>query len=443
MLTSAQNERMTRTDKATPGGKLMRQYWQPVMLIDELPEKRPVKALEVMGQQLVAFRDEQGRYGLMDRDCPHRGADLAFGRLENGGLRCAFHGWLFDVNGKCLETPGEPGRSRLCEKVSQRSYPVAERAGVLFAYLGEGAPPAFPAMDCFRAPDSHVFAFKGYLDCNWVQALEVGIDPAHASFLHRFFEDESIDTSYGKQFRGASVDSDMPMTKILRDYQSPDISIEKSSTGFQLTALRMLDGDRTHVRITNLIFPNAFVIPLSGEIAICQWHVPINDYSCYWFAIFTSFTDPLDKAQMRAQRLELYELPDYKPRRHRGNDYGFSVDEQQAETYTGMGLDINVHDSWAIESQGRIQDRTREHLGQTDKGIVAYRKMLFAELAKAEVGERSSFVFARDAAGQARGPRTIDLIAPAEGWEQHWVRRDDAVRGAAAWPATINEPAEA
>ena len=138
----------------------------------------------------MLFRDEQGRYGLIDRHCPHRGADLAFGRLENGGLRCAFHGWLFDVAGKCLETPAEPKDSPLCKNVSQRAYPVVEKSGILWAYLGEGEPPAFPEIDCFVAPDSHTFAFKGQIDCNWLQALEVGIDPAHASFLHRFFEDE-------------------------------------------------------------------------------------------------------------------------------------------------------------------------------------------------------------------------------------------------------------
>lgn len=443
MLTASQNERMTRTGGATPGGKLMRQYWQPVMLIEELPDVRPVKPLMVMGQNLVMFRDEDGRYGLIDRDCPHRGADLAFGRLEDGGLRCPFHGWLFDAQGKCLETPGEPAGSRLCHGIRQRSYPVLERGGVLFAYFGEGEPPALPAMDCFIAPDSHVFGFKGYLDCNWVQALEVGIDPAHASFLHRFFEDESTDTSYGKQFRGASADSDIPMTKVLREYVSPEIIVDRSDTGLRLTALRELGNGQTHVRVTNLIFPNAFVIPLSSEIAICQWHVPIDDYSCYWFAMFTSFTDPLDKPHMRAQRLELYELPDYKPKLNRANNYGFNIDEQRDETYTGMGLDINVHDSWAIESQGRIQDRTREHLGRTDKGIVAYRKMLFAELAKVEANERGFFVLNEQEADAVRGPRTIDLIAPSEGWQAHWVERDDALRDDAAWPAKISAPVAA
>ena len=138
----------------------------------------------------MLFTDDKGRYGLIERACPHRGTDLAYGRLEDGGLRCAFHGWLFDVNGQCLETPAEPDGSNLCANIRQKAYPVVEKSGILFAYMGPGEPPAFPHFDCFVAPDSHTFAFKGMIDCNWLQSLEVGIDPAHTSFLHRFFHDE-------------------------------------------------------------------------------------------------------------------------------------------------------------------------------------------------------------------------------------------------------------
>jgi len=185
MMSQEQNDLITRTGPKEACGKLMRMYWQPAALVDELQGPRPVKALKLLGENLVLFRDEQGRYGLIDRHCAHRGADLAFGRLENGGLRCAFHGWLYDVSGQCLETPAEPKDSMLCKNVTQRAYPVKEKSGILWAYLGEGEPPAFPEIDCFVAPDAYTFAFKGHIGCNWLQALEVGIDPAHASFLHR------------------------------------------------------------------------------------------------------------------------------------------------------------------------------------------------------------------------------------------------------------------
>ena len=331
----------------------MRMYWQPAALVDELAGPRPVKAVKLLGEDLVLFRNEEGRYGLIERHCAHRGADLAFGRLENGGLRCAFHGWLFDVSGQCLETPAEPKDSRLCKNIAQRAYPVIEKSGILWAYLGEGEPPAFPEIDCFVAPDAYTFAFKGHINCNWLQALEVGIDPSHASFLHRFFEDEDTPAAYGKQFRGASAGSDMPMTKILREYDRPIINVEHTEYGLRLIALREIDDERTHVRVTNQLFPHGFVIPMSTEMTITQWHVPVDDENCYWYAIFTSYSTPVDKKKMRDQRLELYELPDYRSRKNQSNDYGFDPHEQATSTYTGMGADINVHDQWAVESMGR------------------------------------------------------------------------------------------
>src|SRR6201989_2060268 len=254
MMSQEQNDLITRTGPKEPCGKLMRMYWQPAALVDELQGPRPVKAIKQLGENLVLFRDEQGRYGLIDRHCARRGADLAFGRLENGGLRCAFHGWLFDVSGPCLETPAEPKGSTLCQGTKQRSYPVVERGGILWAYLGEGEPPAFPDIDCFVAPDAYTFAFKGHIGCNWLQALEIGIDPAHASYLHRFFEDEDTSKAYGKQFRGASADSEMPITRVLREFDRPEISVERTEYGMRLIALRRISAADTHVRVTNLVF---------------------------------------------------------------------------------------------------------------------------------------------------------------------------------------------
>jgi len=433
MMNREQNDRITRITAGTPAGKLMRMYWQPAALLDELDGPRPVRPVRLLGQDLVLFRSEDGVLALLDRDCPHRGADLAFGRLEDGGLRCPFHGWLFDADGQCIDTPAEPEGSTLCTRIRQKSYPVIERSGIVFAYLGEGEPPVFPEFDCFVAPGSHTFAFKGLMECNWLQALEVGIDPAHASFLHRFFEDEDPSDSYGKQFRGASAGSDMPMTRVLREFPRPTIDVERTDYGLRLIALRRLDDEHTHVRVTNLTFPHAFVIPMSTEMTITQWHVPIDDTSCYWYAIFTSFTTAVDKVQMRDQRLQLYTLPDYRPRLNKTNDYGHNVEEQLSQTYTGMGQDINVHDQWAVESQGRIQDRTREHLGQTDKAISAYRRILLTAIDQAEAGERPLMVLTAEQAAQLHGPATVDGIGPTEGWEEHWQRLDRDRRGGAPW----------
>jgi phenylpropionate dioxygenase-like ring-hydroxylating dioxygenase large terminal subunit len=282
MITHAQNELMTRIGPATPAGRLLRRYWQPVALVDELQGPRPVKAVRILGEDLVLFK-KQDLYGLIERHCAHRGADLAYGRLEDGGLRCSFHGWLYDVAGRCLETPAEPEGSRLCDQIRQRAYPVAEKSGILFAYLGEGEAPAFPHFDCFVAPDEYTFAFKGYWDCNWLQALEVGIDPAHASWLHKYFEDEDPAANYGRQFRGTPSDSALPITKVLREHDRPEIRVERTGYGMRLQTLRRISDAQTHIRVTNILFPQAFVIPMNAEMTITQFHVPVDDGGCYWY----------------------------------------------------------------------------------------------------------------------------------------------------------------
>ncbi len=435
MISAEQNDLMTRVGAGTPAGALLRRYWQPAALVDEfeVDRERPLHPVRLLGQDMVLFRDAKGRYGLIDRACPHRGADLAFGRLEDGGLRCAFHGWLFDVEGRCLETPAEPAGSRLCEHIRQRSYPVVEKAGVLWAWLGEGEAPAFAHFDCFVAPDSHVFAFKGLWDCNWLQALEVGIDPAHASWLHRFTEDEDTATSYGRQFRSASMDSDLPMTRLLREHGQPEIRAERADWGLRLSTLRRIDDARMHMRITNILFPQAFVIPMSAEMTISQWHVPIDDHSCYWYSFFTSFGKPVDKATMRAQRLKTYPAPDYRPIVNRANRWGYDPREQRTQTFTGMGFDINIHDQFACESMGSIQDRGRENLGTTDKGIVLYRRLLVDAIRRNGAGERPLMVLDESQARALTGPAAIDGIGPSEGWETYWKDADAKRRRTCPW----------
>jgi len=356
MMSRSQNELITQVSSATPCGNLLRHYWQPAALAVELSGDRPAKAVELLGEQLVLFKDEAGRYGLMDRHCPHRGADLCYGRLEDGGLRCPFHGWLFDVTGQCLEQPAEPEGSTFYQRVRNTAYPCIERNGIVFAYMGPGEPPALPELDCLVAPASHSFAFKGFMDCNWLQALEVGIDPAHASFLHRYFEDES-EEGYGQQFRD-NVES-MPMTQLLREFPRPEIVVDETEYGMRLVALRKISDTHSHVRVTNLLFPQAICIPMSQQMTITQWHVPVDDVRSYWYAMFTSFDAPVDQQKMRAQREALYELPDYIPKIGKQNNYGFDPEEQRTRTYTGMGDDINVHDQWAVESPGPVADRTR------------------------------------------------------------------------------------
>ena len=433
MLSREQNDLVTRTGKGTPAGELMRRYWQPAALVDEVAGDRPIRPARLFGEDLVLFKDEQGRYGSIGRNCPHRGTDLAYGRLEDGGLRCPFHGWLFDVAGKCLETPAEPPESNLRANIRHKAYPVVEKSGILFAYLGPGEPPAFPDFDCFIAPSTHTFAFKGLIECNWLQSLEVGVDPVHTSFLHRFFQDDDPSQSYGKVFRDVTRDSDMPMSRIMREFTSPQIEVEQTEYGFRIVTLRRISEKSTHVRVTNLMFPNAFVIPMSREMTITQWHVPVDDEKHFWYAIFTSFGAPVNKDEMRRQRLRLYQLPDYVPNRNRRNDWGFDPREQEHETFTGMGADINVHDQWACESMGAIQDRTQEHLGTSDKAIVAYRKLLRSALEQSGRGERPIMVLDKTSAARIAGPPAVDGIGPADDWRGYWQRSEADKRKGAAW----------
>ncbi|MEZ5657879.1 MAG: aromatic ring-hydroxylating dioxygenase subunit alpha [Burkholderiaceae bacterium] len=444
MIPAEQNRRLTQVGPQSPGGRLLRQYWHPIALVDELDAgsegpRRPVVPVRALGQDFVLFRDDQGRPALLDRDCPHRGADLSYGRLEHGGLRCPFHGWLFNGQGMCLETPGEPPGSQLHTRIRQRAYPVRELNGSLFAWFGDGEPPAMPALDCFNAPASHSFSFKGLWSCNWLQALEVGIDPVHASFLHRFFEDEDSTLAYGRQFRSTSANSEWPMTRVLREYSSPEIRVEATDYGMRLITLRPMGDAGTHVRVTNQLFPNAFVIPLSETMTITQWHLPVDDHHNYWHAMFTSFDGPIDHALMREQRLRAHTLPDYVPITGAANRYGFSAADQQSVTYTGLGNDINVHDQWAVESLGAIQDRTREHLGTTDKAIMAHRRALLNAMDALERGERPLAVFDDAAAANVTGPMTMDGVCPAHdeaAIDAFWRSVDARRRSHAVWIRT-------
>jgi len=447
------NERITRIGPGSACGALLRQYWQPVALVDEFDPhldprmaQRPLKAVRVLGQDCILFRDERGRWGLLDRDCPHRGADLAYARHEGDGVRCPFHGWKFDATGRCLQTPAEPAGSTLCERVRQAAYPVVERSGVLWGWFGRpGDEPPLPAFDCFVAPPTHVFAFKGLWRCNWLQACEVGLDPAHTSYLHRFLDDaalESIgDNPGGKQFRSASVgDFDgeaWPMTRVMREFAQPDIRFEARPWGLQITALRPMSTALTHVRVTHGVFPQTFVIPLSATMTITQMHVPVDDTRTYWYAWFTSFAGPVDKAAMREQRQRYITLPDYLPVRGRHDDWGFDPQEQRGRTFLGMGEDdINVHDQWAVESMGAIQDRTREHLGTTDKVIMAHRRLLRAAIDAVQAGQRPPGIGDPALAAQMRGPDTVDGIAPAASWDRWWQQQAQARRGGAPWADT-------
>lgn len=433
MLKREDSEKLTRTGPGTPLGKLMRSYWQPAALVSEMPEERPVKPVRLMGEDLVLFRRPDGGWGLVSRFCAHRGVDLSYGRLEEGGLRCLYHGWLYGPDGRCLEQPAEPEHSRFADKIRIASYPCRERNGIVFAYLGAGDPPPFPAYDCFSAPEEYTFAFKGLWECNWLQGVEGGIDPSHVSFLHRFIQDDPRE-GYGQQFSEEVAGTGQKLSKLVGDHHRPDIEVDQAEHGLRVFAIRQLTEDIKHVRITNLLFPNAFVVPFGNTKAFVQWHVPVDDENHYWYMILYDFADQTDKETLLAQRLSEVTVPDYRPLRNRSNNWGFDATEQKELTYTGMGLDINVHDQWAVESMGRIQDRTVERLGVSDRAVTANRRLLLKSLEAFEAGNRLP-AKPRDEqeAAAMTGPVAVDMISPSTGWQERWEQRDEERRAASPW----------
>jgi phenylpropionate dioxygenase-like ring-hydroxylating dioxygenase large terminal subunit len=435
VLSAADNERVTRTGPGTPAGGLLRAYWQPAALVSELSADRQVTPIRLLGEDLVLFGTDGGGWGLVSRFCAHRGVDLAFGRVEDGGLRCLYHGWLYAADGRCMEQPAEPEHSRFHEKIRIASYPCVEKNGIVFAYLGAGDPPPFPGYDCFTAPEEYTFAFKGLWECNWLQGVEGGIDPSHVSFLHRFLQEDPRE-SYGQQFREEVAGTGKTLSAIVGESFRPDIEVESAEHGLRVYAIRQLDEQTRHVRITNLVFPNAFVVPFGNDKVFCQWHVPIDDENHYWYMILYDFAAVTDRETLLAQRLQGVSLPDYRPLRNRRNNWGFDPAEQRNLTYTGMGLDINVHDQWAVESMGAIQDRTVERLGVSDRAVTANRRLLLKAIDAHGAGAALP-AHPADGPQAARltGPTAIDSVCPSIGWEEHWREREAGRRAESPWAA--------
>ena len=373
MLTKAQSDLLTRTGPGTPGGLLMRSYWQPIAASQEMPIGGAPLPIRILSEDLVLFRDDKDRLGLIERSCPHRSTDLSYGRVENGGLRCLYHGWLFDINGKCIEQPGE--RRPFCDKVPMVSYPVQEKGGAIWAYMGAGEPPLIPDYQFLTAPEPNRWTYRSIQACNWLQGLESSIDPLHTTYLHRL--------ALGQRSIRSGND-----VRSLRGSEPPDVSSEATNYGRRIYALHTSAEGNKYLRVNNFAFPCA-AMPSTGTGGAGyqgRIYVPIDDENHCSFEFIYRHSQPLDKEALLKFR-EANVAADKRYVRRPENRYLQDREEMnQDKSFSGMGDYFPAHDAFAIETQGAIRDRTRENLGSSDVVIVSITRMLLNAVKDVEEG---------------------------------------------------------
>lgn len=375
------SETLVRTGPGTEMGELMRRYWVPILLSREIaePDCPPVK-VQILGEKLLAFRDSDGHAALISEFCSHRGVSLYFGRNEENGIRCAYHGLKFDRSGNCVDVPSAP---QACKLMGITAYPCIERGGAVWAYMGpKDKQPAPPDVEWCTLPDSHVFVSRRLQECNYLQSMEGGIDTSHVSYVHRY-----------------EVDTD-PMhqgTKAL-DYIKADgnviFDIEKTPFGLTLFGRRNGDADSYYWRVTQWLFPWYTLIPPFGEHSLAGhvW-VPIDDHSCWAWSINFRPDRPLsaeERADLDAGKgihCE-YEPGTFRTKANKDNDYLIDRQAQKDKrAYSGV-FGFAVQDSSLQESMGEIQNHEKEKLLPTDRAIVMARRMLYESataLAKEQV----------------------------------------------------------
>ena len=372
MLKREQNELLTRTGPGTPMGELFRRYWIPILLSWELPEPDcPPVRVKVLSERLIAFRDSTGKLGLIDEFCAHRGVSLWFGRNEEGGLRCPYHGWKYDVNGQCTEVPSEPAESGFCQKIKLTSYAMIERGGVIWTYMGpkETMPPE-PEYEFATVPRNQTYMSKRLQECNWLQALEGGIDSSHVSFLHRgaLNTDPLFKGAKGNQYN-------------LRD-SAPKFEVVESEGGLLIGARRNAEEGNYYWRITQWVMPFFTVIPPRADHPIHgHFWVPIDDDNCFAWSYDYHPTRPLTADEVKAMDegygVHVKLVPGtFRSLQNKDNDYLMNRQAQkEGKSFSGIE-GFAMQDASVQESMGPIQDRTKENLVSTDNGIIMARHKL-------------------------------------------------------------------
>ena len=347
MLETEENEELTQVGVGTPGGELLRRYWHPVAAAEELTPERPKKQVRLLSEDLVLFRDANDEYGLLAERCLHRGASLFYGFLEDGGIRCSYHGWKYDKQGSIVETPFEPAQSPLKTTLRQPAYPVIKVRGILFAYLGPSPVPLFPPWDVVvREEGTHEVDVHPVIDANWLQVQETNADPAHNSFLH-------YQWGYVLGVRDKW------------EFQPMEFDFEICDWGL-IKDRRLADGSRDDARLA--IFPNLLGPSWENGRVLIYWRTPVDDTHTQTFG------------------LRFHPSADGRAVHQEGDPPVNYVSLKDDDGYFHMRSNPS-QDSMAWETQGALRDRTLEHLGVSDRGVIMWRRLLKEQIEKVKRGE--------------------------------------------------------
>jgi phthalate 4,5-dioxygenase len=392
VLRAEDNEILTRVGPGTMMGELLRRYWTPACLTAEIREPGGAPArVRLLGENLVAFRDTSGRIGLVQENCPHRGASLYFGHNEDAAIRCVYHGWAFDVNGRCVDMPSEP--QPFCEKVRMKAYPTHESGGIVWAYLGpkETITP-FRDFGTDGLDASEFRAAKQHSTCNWVQAMEGNIDTAHISHLHQF---DGIDDIPDDGSDKPGYPSNAMSWKFWRHDRAPRLELEDTWYGYRYAGIRTTPNGHTHVRIT------AFAVPYMTMVASIPFSsgtgmfVPIDDENCWRYIMMpTKRQNPRNLGGENLFAAAPFSTPitgrtdGIIPRLYTAeNDYQIDRDVKRHGIFSGVS-DFVSQDLMVTESMGPIYDRTQEQLGSTDKAISRMRHILISAAKDLAAGKK-------------------------------------------------------
>jgi phthalate 4,5-dioxygenase len=376
MLRTEFNELLTQSGPGTPGGDLFRRYWLPALLAEELPENdSPPVRVKILSERLIAFRDSQGRYGLIDEFCAHRGVSLWFGNVKECGIRCAYHGWKYDVTGQCLEVPSAPEHNTFAGKVRLTSYPLVKVGDILWTYMGEPElRPGLPEFEFAQVPSEQTYASKRWQESNWLQALEGGIDSSHVSWLHSggLKSDPLFKGTKGNQYNMSDL--------------KPFFEVADADGGLFVGARRNAEEGRYYWRITPWVMPSFTIVPPRGDHPVHgHFWVPIDDHNCWVYTFDYHPVRPLTPeergAMMDGQGVHSRNIPGtYRPMENKDVDYLMDRDAQRrGETFSGV-RGIAQQDASLQESMGPIVDRTKERLVASDTGIIKARRKLRAAI---------------------------------------------------------------